>query len=91
MLPLPLIGDKFILHGMRIWYNLIIDDFNVVRIVFGSNPCTVAEIYSLKTDSWRVITTTISLSYFSNVLKSVLCDDIVTTRVLKHSINPLLS
>ena len=73
--PPPLIGDKFILHGMRIGYNSITDDFNVVRIGYGPDPCTVAKICSLKTDSRRVKMTTISLSYFLKALKLVFYDD----------------
>ena len=64
-LPLPLISNKFLMHRMGLGHNSMIDDFNVVRIGSGANLSTVAKLYSLRTDSCRVITTTISVSYFS--------------------------
>ena len=72
-LPHSVLHNKYLVSGMGLGFDPRVDDFNALRFGINSDQRTVVELYSLRTDSWRIITAPIPLRYYCKVLKSIFC------------------
>lgn len=68
-----MLHNKYLVSGMGLGFDPRVNDFSALRFGTNFDQRTVGELYSLRTGSWRIITTPTALRYYCKVLKSIFC------------------